>query len=190
MGKRSSETQIARIRDDVISLLTENESVERIAHQNRTAFGQRPDAAVATNNRIIIYRKARLGKLSFEDFLWEDVRNAKLEEGRFSSTLGFETGDRYCKLGNVDKDQARALYTFCQQKEQEWRERRRIRKIEEDRAKAGGVQINAPTPGGAAIADSASGSTAKLTEAKRLLDQSLITEAEYEEIRARILSSF
>ena len=78
---------VSVIRNDVSSLLTPNERIERIAHQNATALGQKRDAVVCTNNRLIIYRGGWFGKLTFEDFLWQDVIDAHLKEGSFSSTL-------------------------------------------------------------------------------------------------------
>jgi hypothetical protein len=39
------------------------------------------------------------------------------------------------------KDQAQAMYRICQQHDQVWREKRRIRELEELRAKSGGVQF-------------------------------------------------
>ncbi len=132
-------TILAQVAKDVRMILTPNETIAYIAHQNRTAFGQRRDAAVATNNRIIIYRPHRFGRLEFHDFLWEDVRDVTIAEKVWSSQFTcVTTDDRTLQLGGLVKEQARTLYAFCQQKEQEWRERRRVRQMEEERARAGG----------------------------------------------------
>ncbi len=186
---------LAQITKDVGTILTPNETIAYIAHQNRTAFGQRRDAVVATNNRIILYRPHRFGRLEFHDFLWEDVQDATIAEGVWSAQFTcVTTDDRTLRLGGLVKEQARALYVVCQQKEQEWRERRRVRQMEEERARAGGVQVTLPSEGGApttgeAVAGSAEDPVARLAKAKQLFDQELISEAEYETLKAKILST-
>jgi len=89
------------------------------------------------------------------------------------------------ELSNLDKDQAKRLYGICQQMEQEWREKRRIREMEEARAKAGGVHIASQQGANASAEDP----VAKLAKAKQMLDQGLISETEYESLKARILSA-
>ncbi len=188
-------TILAQVAKDVRTILTPNETIAYIAHQNRTAFGQKKDAAVATNNRIILYRPHRFGRLEFHDFLWEDVRDVTIAEKVWSSQFTcVTTDDRTLQLGGLVKEQARTLYAFCQQKEQEWRERRRVRQMEEERARAGGVQVTLPSaggtpPAGEAAAGSAEDPVAALAKAKQLFDQELISEAEYETLKAKILST-
>lgn len=188
-------TILAQVAKDVRMILTPNETIAYIAHQNRTAFGQRRDAAVATNNRIIIYRPHRFGRLEFHDFLWEDVRDVTIAEKVWSSQFTcVTTDDRTLQLGGLVKEQARTLYAFCQQKEQEWRERRRVRQMEEERARAGGVQVTLPSAGGTPSAGEAAvgrseDPVATLAKAKQLFDQELISEAEYETLKAKILST-
>jgi hypothetical protein len=82
--------------------------------------------------------------------------------------------------------------------DQAWREKRRIRELEELRARAGGIQFGGggayATPAGVAdfgagaAAGAAPDATRRLSEAKKLLDERLITDSEYEAIKARILS--
>ena len=57
--------------------------------------------------------------------------------------------------------------------------------MEEARAKSGGVYLG-PTGGAAAPAEDP---VAKLARAKQMLDQGLISEAEYESVKAKILSA-
>jgi hypothetical protein len=89
-------------------------------------------------------------------------------------------------MGNLDKAQVRRLYGISQQKEQEWREKRRIRDMEEARARSGGVHF-APQ---AAATPGADDPVQKLAKAKAMLDQGLITEPEYESLKAKIIASF
>jgi hypothetical protein len=69
--------------------------------------------------------------------------------------------------------------------EQEWREKRRVREMEEARAKSGGVYLGSGQGAGSPAEDP----VAKLSKAKQMLDQGLISEAEYETVKAKILSS-
>jgi len=58
--------------------------------------------------------------------------------------------------------------------------------LEELRARAGGIQVTAALPQGAA---SESDAVRRLQEARELLEAKLITDAEYEAIKAKIVSS-
>jgi hypothetical protein len=74
--------------------------------------------------------------------------------------------------------------------DQEWREKRRVREMEEARARAGGVQIGAlpgllSAPGVAAQQEDP---VQRLAKARSMLDQGLISEAEFESLKAKILS--
>ncbi|MCL4465453.1 MAG: SHOCT domain-containing protein [Chloroflexi bacterium] len=99
------------------------------------------------------------------------------------------TADRaIATLGGLDKEQAKRFYGIAQQMENEWREKRRVRQMEEDRAKAGGVYLG--TAGvNLAGSQTVEDPVAKLGKAKAMLDQGLISEAEYESIKAKILAS-
>ena len=85
------------------------------------------------------------------------------------------------------KDQAQAVYRICQTQDQAWREKRRVRELEELRARSGGIQVTSaparrqPARSGDAVR--------RLQEAKQMLDARLITDAEYEAIKAKIVSS-
>jgi hypothetical protein len=88
------------------------------------------------------------------------------------------------------KDQAQAVYRICQAQDQAWREKRRVRELEELRARSGGIQVSSggggyPPAGTAGQSDS----VRRLQEAKKMLDDRLITDAEYEAIKAKIVSS-
>ena len=186
----ASHEQVAR---DVATILTANEQILHVAIQNATALSVKKDSAVATSNRLILYRPSVFGGTRFSDFLWEDVQNIRLEEGMLSSELRVELVDgRADTLGGLDKEQARRFYGVCQQKEQEWREKRRIRDLEEARARSGGVHFGAPgvmadTPTSGSVP--AEDPVEKLRKAKALLDEGLISEVEYETLKAKIIAS-
>jgi len=76
----------------------------------------------------------------------------------------------------------------CQAHEQSWREKRRIRELEELRARAGGVQISGAQTGSTGDA-SGEDSVQRLQRAKQMLDAKLISDSEYEAIKARIINN-
>jgi hypothetical protein len=183
----SQETEaLQKVAEDVSKILTPNEEILYIALQNKTALSMKKDSVVATSNRVICYKPGMLGRVVFEDFAWQDVKDAKIAQGFLATTFTVETvnGQR-SMLGGLDKDQAKRLYGICQQMEQEWREKRRVREMEEARARAGGVYMPAPAAAAAPVEDP----VAKLAKAKQMLDQGLISEAEYESLKAKVLAS-
>lgn len=184
----SQETEaVQEIAAEVVKVLTPNEEILYIAMQNQTALSLRKDCVVATNNRVILYRPDVLGRVSFANFLWQDVRNAQIHQGMLSSEFQVETVDgRQDVLGNLDKEQAKRLYGVCQQSDQEWREKRRVREMEQDRARSGGMVLGAAPAGPSASAEDP---VEKLAKAKAMLDQGLISEIEYEALKAKILAA-
>ena len=104
------------------------------------------DAVVVTSNRIVLYRPGMLGRINFEDYSWQDVQNVHMKQGMLGSEITVQTVDgRGGKVTYLDKEQSKRLYSLAQQKEHEWREKRRVRQMEESRAAAGGVVVHAPT---------------------------------------------
>lgn len=174
---------------EVAKILTPNEEIFYIAMQNATAMSLRKDSVVATSNRLVIFQPDMLGRANFSDFQWQDIEGVHIKQGLLSTELTVEaTNGRSGVLGGLDKDQAMKLYGVCQQLEQDWREKRRVREMEEERAKSGGVYLNTPPPASEA-ATATEDPVAKLAKAKAMLDQNLISEAEFESIKAKILAS-
>ena len=79
--------------------------------------------------------------MSFHDYLWQDVLNVSMKQGMLSTEIIIETAAGKFDIGAINKEQAKRLYGFAQQLEQEWRGKRRVREMEQDRAKAGGVYM-------------------------------------------------
>jgi hypothetical protein len=90
-------------------------------------------------------------------------------------------------LPGFRKDQAEKIYRLAQAQDQSWREKRRIRELEELRAKSGGVTIGSNI-GSQQTANASEDAAAKLQQAKDMLEKKLITDSEYESIKARIIS--
>lgn len=183
-------SDLASIAGEIATIMTPNETILYVATQNVTALSVKKDSAVATSNRLILYRPSIFGRLIFSDYLWEDVRNVTINEGMLAGELRVESRNgNQDTLGGLDKTQARRLYGIAQQKELEWREKRRQRDLEEARAKAGGVQIGAASSGQGSPAVTED-PVEKLAKAKAMLDQNLISEQEYEALKAKIIAAF
>ena len=102
------------------------------------------------------------------------------------------------RVSGLRIEPAQALYRECQAREQAWREKRRVRTIEEMRAAAGGVQIatgvypqGEPQMVTAQVRPSDPGEdpAARLAKAKAMLDQGLLSDAEYEAVKAKVLGA-
>jgi hypothetical protein len=98
--------------------------------------------------------------------------------------------NRVWTFEGLHKDQAQAMYRICQQDDQVWREKRRVRELEELRARSGGVQISGGQAGYGSTdaAGAESEPTRRLRQAREMLDSKLISDSEFESIKAKIVS--
>ena len=77
------------------------------------------------------------------------------------------------------------MYAKAQYEEQAWEEKRRVRGLEETRAASGGVMIGGGDgmgPGGGADR-----MVEEIRKAKELLDSGAVSDAEFQEMKAKIL---
>ncbi len=190
--------RIARAIDKLRSVLTSGEvAQERVFQLRLWALTHRRSLVATTDRRIIFFRRGLLGGFNMTDFQWQDVKDARVKEHFFPAYLGADlaivsTNGRKVKMSGLGSEKARRIYAFAQAQEQAWREKNRIREIEEMRAKAGGITLNGPgSPVGAPVAAPAGAvdMTQKLKEAKELLDCGAITDVEFETIKARYLNT-
>ena len=185
--------------NSISTLLVSGENILLYAIQRRIfALLNRRQLLVATENRIIYVIRGLLGGFEAFDARWQDLIDAKVKVGIFSSEvyLTVSTASNlvsqqqvsgFVKISGLRKEQAAAVYRYAQSMEQVWRERRRVREMEEMRAQSGGIQINTSTN-----TQSGSGQSSpleRLSQAKDLLDKGLISDAQYEEIKSKITSS-
>lgn len=185
---------------DLRSVLIAGESIEAWAIQRRMfALAHRRVLVAATSGRLIIITRPLLGGFELVTVRWQDLEEVTLRVGLFGADLGIRAGKatdlasltspgaQRVDLRGLRKDQAQAVYRICQAQDQAWREKRRVRELEELRARSGGIQVmaGAPLSASAAAGDDA---VRRLQEAKRLLDARLITDAEYEAIKAKIVA--
>jgi hypothetical protein len=192
------------------TLVVAGEQVTGHALQHRLyALLHRRNVAAATTGRFIFMTRPLLGGYQPFDVRWQDIREARLTVGMFSATLTIaysanrsdtasgEANTRVLHASGLKREAAQALYRECQAQEQAWREKRRVRSIEEMRAQSGGVQIATgvyPQADAARTLDPLGGSAGespaqRLGRAKAMLTDGLITDAEYEAIKAKIVGS-
>lgn len=188
-------------------LLVDGEKLIAVALQHRLfALLHRRQVVAVTSGRFIYLSRRLFGGFDPVSVRLQDLKDARMNVGMLSATLSIEynanmsdtaadEGDaQVITVTGLVKAPAAAVYRACQAEEQAWREKRRVRSMEEMRARSGGVQIatgvqSAQSPlsiGGRPI-DAAQGPTERLAHAKDLLDQHLITDAEYQEIKAKII---
>jgi hypothetical protein len=194
----SGDQHITKALEHLNSILVSGETIEAWAVQRRLfAFTKRRILIAATSGRFIEIKRGLLGGFNVVDFRWQDLADAKIKVGIFAADITMkvsgssdlalsEDANQVLLLQGFRKDQAEQIYRLAQGQDQSWREKRRIREIEELRAKSGGVTIgtNSINP----QSGSSDNASAKLEKAKEMLDKKLITDSEYESIKARIIS--
>jgi hypothetical protein len=183
-------------------LLTSGETLEAWAAQRRIyALTHRRVCIAATSGRFISLSRRVFGGYDSADIRWQDLKEARISAGIIAADLtliaqsnsdlniGAEV-NRVWTFEGLNKDQAQAMYRICQQHDQVWREKRRVRELEELRAKSGGVQISGGQAGYSSTdaAGAESEPTRRLRQAREMLDAKLISDSEFESIKAKIVS--
>jgi hypothetical protein len=184
-------------------LLTAGETLEAFAAQHRVfALTHRRTCIAATSGRFISLQRRLLGGYESADIRWQDLKETRISAGILSADLtlvaqsssdlniGSEV-NRICTFSGLRKEQAQAMYRICQQHDQVWREKRRVRELEELRAKSGGVQIGNQGGYGGDAAGGAGGESEparRLRQAHEMLEAKLISDSEFESIKAKIVS--
>ena len=183
--------QVARIYEKVSQLLTRGEQVIYIAVQKALTYDPTPEIVVLTNRRFMHYQQNLMGSAKFTDYIWRELKEAKLEEGVMRATLTlFAANGETLRVDNLVKEQARRLYAIAQEMEENVREELRRRAMEEKRAEAGGVYLPGMMGGVGA------GSTAApadeplqaLSKLKQLMEAGLISAEEFEAKKKEILA--
>jgi len=194
-----NEADLERPLSQLRAVLIPGEALEACALQLRLfALTHRRLLIAATSGRLIVLRRKLLGGYDVTTIRWQDLEEVTLRVGMLSSDLALRAGratdlaslgtqgSQRVELGGLRKEQGQAVYRICQSQDQAWREKRRVRELEELRARSGGIQVSAAqSTAGLGGDDDA---LRRLQEAKKLLDSKLITDAEYEAIKAKIVS--
>lgn len=182
------------------TILVPGETLEGFAVQRRGfALMKRRTLIAATTGRFIVMERGLLGGFTLNDVRWQDVEEAHVHVGVLSADVVVKTlqrtdlasagqqGGLFGATG-LRKEQAEQVYRVCQAQSQAWREKRRIRDLDELRAKSGGLQFGsqgspAVVPGLADVSDPVT----RLKKVKDMLSGGLITDAEFETIKARVV---
>ena len=189
-----TDLRIAAALSTLQRLLLDGETIIHSSSQVRLAALLHRRAIIATTpNRLIIFKRRLIGGYQMIDVRWQDLRDASIDENLLEKYFGavFKAqvaGRGLQKISGLEVESARNVYVFCQQQEQEWREKNRIRSIEEDRAKSGGMVLG-PLGGHAPVAvPTTEEPLSRLKKAKDMLTEGLISDAEFETIKARIVN--
>jgi hypothetical protein len=183
------------------ALLVPGETIGAYAVQRRLfALSHRRVVVCATSGRFISLSRGVFGGFVPYDVRWQDLDDASISAGIFGASLTIKslasddlptqgTAGRTVRIDGLRKEQAQQVYTLCQAQEQAWREKRRVRDLDELRAQSGGVNIGGGALSGAAanLVNAGGDPTERLRKAKEMLDDGLITDAEYESIKARVV---
>ena len=200
-NETADEPRLSEALQQLRAVLVPGETLEAWAVQRRLfALTHRRMLVAATSGRLIGIRRGLFGGYTPVDVRWQDVEDARLHVGIFGAALTTRwlnredlasrehasTGATVSVVG-LRKAQAERVYRVCQAQEQQWREKRRVRDLDEMRAQAGGVQIGMPGAAGAGSSGGDGDALVRLQRAKEMLDNRLITDAEYESIKAKIV---
>ena len=181
-------------------LLTSGETLEAWAAQRRIyALTHRRLCIAATSGRFISLTRRLFGGYDSADIRWQDLKETRISAGiiaadltlvaQSSSDLNIGADvNRVWSFEGLHKDQAQAMYRICQQHDQVWREKRRVRELEELRAKSGGVQISGQPAYSGDAAGAESEPARRLRQAREMLEAKLISDSEFETIKAKIVS--
>jgi|TARA_B100001971_G_C18248534_1_gene576291 hypothetical protein len=161
-------------------LFTSDEKELCVVVQQKPVVNLLPHSIIVTNRRIIRHLPGIL-RVKFEDYLWKDLIDVHLSERLLGGRLKFRFGNGSFVIDKLPKDQSKRVYAIAQEREEEWVERKRMRMIEESRAKSGATFLHVGKDGQKVDVKS------KLVELKTLLDESLITQDEYDSKKAELL---
>jgi hypothetical protein len=195
------EPRLVQALEQLSSLLVPGETIEAYAVQRRLfALIHRRELVAATSGRLIHMKRGLFGGFQPTSVRWQDLKEVRVEIGVLGARLAvyFFGGPDLAIAGTEQgltfrglcKNQAEAVYRVCQAQDQAWREKRRVRELEEMRARSGGIQFGSSGAGPAQAASGAADDTvARLEKAKAMLDKGLISDAEFEALKARIVNT-
>src|SRR5204863_6710251 len=124
-------------------------------------------------------KRGWFGGFEYADLRWQDLKEAHVSVGVLGATLRVvaetssdlaisQSPNRTLVYAGLRPEQAQAVYRICQAQDQAWREKRRIREMEELRARSGGVQITGGAAG-SAFGAAAGDTMQRLEQARQML---------------------
>lgn len=108
---------IEKITSKLNNLLMSNEEIGYIAVQKKPAVTILPDSIVVTNKRIILCKPKNLGlSMEFIDNDWTDITASFVKEGILGADFTYTTkSDITHAIDYLPKNQARKLYTYTKE---------------------------------------------------------------------------
>ena len=108
---------IEKVMSKLSDLLMKNEEIGYIAVQKKPAITVLPDSIVVTNKRIIICQPKNLGlSMNFTDYSWDEIESAFVKEGILGSDFSFVTKTAISvTIEYIPKVQARKMYAFAKE---------------------------------------------------------------------------
>lgn len=190
------EKRAAKARAKLDGALIKGETVAATGLQKRVfALFSRRELIAITSSRLVQIRRSILGGFNMKDYQWKDLQDVTLSEntipGLSGSKLVFHThtGGQPIVIDGVPSAVATEIYAFAQAKEQEWEEKNRIRELENRRAASGATVVSMGAMGAADTKGPAGDDIfERLQKAKALFDSGAISDAEYQELKSKVLS--
>ena len=190
-----AEGRAAKAKTAINKVLMADEQIiaHGVQHRIFALFNRRALLAI-TPSRVLVVRRGILGGFKMVDIQWKDLLDVKIDQNILGdlcgSNLKFVHLNRSLPAIDVEgipNDAGSAMYAKAQAEEQAWEEKRRVRAMEEVRAAAGGVVVHAP----AAAAAPAAGNRVleEIQKAKELLDRGAVSDAEFQEMKSKILAA-
>lgn len=169
-------------------ILTEGEKHLCTTVQQKPILNIHPHSITVTNKRVIKHQP-HLFKAVFSDYLWRDIVHVHLMDRFFGSQIVFEFSNGFIVGDYLPKNQAKKVYSIAQEKEEEWVEKRRLRKMEEVRAESGAnhIVVGAEKDTGQANSSQVLSIREQIIDLNSLLADALISQDEYQTKKAEIL---
>ncbi len=195
---------IEKVMSKLSDLLMKNEEIGYIAVQKKPAITVLPDSIVVTNKRIIICQPKNLGlSMNFTDYSWDEIESTFVKEGILGSDFSFVTKTEISvTIEYIPKVQARKMYAFAKEQIDLMKGGANSSsvveavEIEEVSSFAEIIPAQAPSFSEFSVMDtdkplnelSSDELFEKLQNYKKLLDNGLILQGEYDALKKEILS--
>jgi len=193
-----SQNRAEKALDLISTTLMPDEQLDAQALQSRVfALWQRRVVIGITNSRVLVIRRGLFGGFKMSDIQWKDLADVTIEQNVLPDLCGsnlnfkhFNAGAGLLRVNGIESEVASVIYSNAQSQEQAWEEKRRVRRMEEVRAAAGGVTVhNAHPASSEARRSGGSAMIEEITKAKALLDAGVISDAEFNEMKSKILAA-
>ena len=174
------------------TLMTGEAVIGRCLQHRVFALFKRRRVVAITTSRIVAIQRGLIGGFKMADMQWKDLKDVRIEENILVSICGANLAFDHLSqplmalsIDGVPSAAAAQMYARAQYEEQAWEEKRRVRGLEEMRAQAGGVTVGMAASGDGGGSDRI---VDEIQRAKQLLDSGAISDAEFQEMKSKILA--